>query len=87
MTTDKVLLLSVAMLAVGSLGAEVEAVPRLPVSAGIDNGGICASPLSGQVVRINGGAGASARRGPTDPACRYKCTYCGPIKKCAVACR
>jgi hypothetical protein len=87
MIKAKVLLLSAAMLAAGSLGARVEAMPGRPAPVGAGNGGICASPLSAQVVRINGRASTSARRGLTDPACRYKCTFCGPIKRCAVACR
>jgi hypothetical protein len=87
MTKGKVLLLGVVMLAAGSFGARVEAMPGLPASVGGDKLGVCAAGPSGEMVRINGGASTSARRGLADPACRYKCTFCGPIKKCATVCR
>jgi hypothetical protein len=81
MRVTGILLLSMVLLAAGSIDARLEALEWLS-RPDCHDGGVC---LSGKVSK------ASVRhvtwRGYRDPNCRYKCTFCGPIKTCATFCR
>ncbi|HXF52987.1 MAG TPA: hypothetical protein VNK52_02580 [Hyphomicrobiaceae bacterium] len=94
MTSARVLLLSAAMLAAPALAASIEAAPGTRAAAasaqrgeGGAEGSACVFRAGAALVRANGSAARSGSRGPLDPACRYKCTFCGPIKTCAPVCR
>ena len=83
------LLLSAVLVAAGPFGAAVEAAPAPYVTTARcwhHPSGICMHGGHWEVVPASY-RNYSSRRGFSDPNCRYKCKFCGPIKTCATVCR